>query len=350
MKAVVLELRGDKAAILDKKGRVNIIKNKEYAVGQVLNIHTRDLYETENLQSNKTDLKTSRKSKIKSFPHYRKLQLVVCLALMLLVGGGTAAYAMPCSTVTLDINPSISYSLNVFGKVVSVEALNDDGTDIVDEIKSEIQGKSVSEAVNTTLDALEESDYIEEEDVPIILTVDSIVVNESKMQTKLLYTVATWNNQQEEDGEEATVKASAITVSKELKEEAEEKGVSPGKLYLVERLEDALDIDDDSDFEEEWFQKSVKEVEEATAEASQSNDDTSEPSEETESLEEPETGETETLDGPENGTEAAEGEGPGNETENVPEQPGTMQSQENGQPDQGTMPDLSDSMPQNVNP
>lgn len=36
MKAVVMELRGQKAAVLDMQGRVSVVKNHNYAVGQKL--------------------------------------------------------------------------------------------------------------------------------------------------------------------------------------------------------------------------------------------------------------------------------------------------------------------------
>ncbi len=266
MNAVVLELKDGKAAVLDHLGRVSIIPDKAYTVGQQLEISE------EQLQAGAGSVHVrDRRSKTHGRWLYRHLlPVAACLVAMLLAGGGITAYAMPCSTVTLDINPSVEYSLNIFSRVLSVKALNGDGTEIVTGLQSSIQGRTITDAVSMTLTALQKADYIENADTPVIFSVESIGNGEKELEASLLTEVSDWNSTQNE----GTVKATAITVTADLKKEAEEKNVSPGKLYLTDQLKE--EILKDSGFDEnEWLQKSVKEVQDATQQDSAAGQDSS---------------------------------------------------------------------------
>lgn len=54
--------------------------------------------------------------------------------MLVLGGGGALAYYTPAKYVSLDVNPSIEYQLNIFDRVLTVKGVNDDGSEIVDEI------------------------------------------------------------------------------------------------------------------------------------------------------------------------------------------------------------------------
>lgn len=254
MKAVVMELRAQKAAVLDMQGRVSIVKNHNYAVGQKLELSEEVLQ----------DYKIQRKSKMgKPFFRWYAPQFAFCAVALFLVTCTITAYAMPCSTVTLDINPSIQYSLNIMNHVLSVKALNNDGTDIVSEVQNEVQGEKIEDAVAATLNVLQYKKYIAAVDTPVIFSIESMRNDKTKIKNTLLSEVENWNNGKTEE----SVKATAIIVTKDLKKEAEEKNVSPGKIYLTDQLKDAI-LENSGFDENEWLQKSVKDVQEATAQKS----------------------------------------------------------------------------------
>ena len=254
MKAVVMELRGQKAAVLDMQGRVSIVKNHNYAVGQKLELSEEVLQ----------DYRIQRKSKMGK-PFFRRYapQFAFCAVVLFLVTCTITAYAMPCSTVTLDINPSIQYSLNIMDHVLSVKALNNDGTDIVSEVQNKVQGEKIEDAVAATLNVLQYKRYIATVNTPVIFSIESMRNDKTKIKNTLLSEVENWNNGKTEE----SVKATAIIVTKDLKKEAEEKNVSPGKIYLTDQLKNAI-LENSGFDENEWLQKSVKDVQEATAQKS----------------------------------------------------------------------------------
>jgi hypothetical protein len=61
------------------------------------------------------------------------------------------------AVVSLDINPSIQYYLNVDGKVLRAEAMNEDGKTILDE---KLEGLQIDEAIDRTLKNAEREEYL----------------------------------------------------------------------------------------------------------------------------------------------------------------------------------------------
>ena len=254
MKAVVMELRGQKAAVLDMQGRVSVVKNHNYAVGQKLE------FSEEVLQN----YKIQKRIKLEK-PFIRRYapQFAFCAVALFMATCTITAYAMPCSTITLDINPSIQYSLNIMDHVLSVKALNNDGADIVSEVQEKVQGEKIQDAVGATLNVLQSKKYISTVDTPVIFSIESMRNNKTEIKDTLLSEVANWNSGKTQE----SVKATTIIVTKELKKEAEEKNVSPGKIYLTDQLKNAI-LENSGFDENEWLQKSVKEVQEATGQKS----------------------------------------------------------------------------------
>ena len=104
MKAVIVGIKDGFASALSDDGCVKRIKNSNYAVGQVIQIS-----------------EPRRK-------YTRKLAVFTASAAACLVFSfGTWVYASPYSYVSLDVNPSIEYTLNRFDRVLRVKAINDDG-------------------------------------------------------------------------------------------------------------------------------------------------------------------------------------------------------------------------------
>lgn len=60
--------------------------------------------------------------------NYRIIIPAICLALVLFAGAGL--YFTPTARISIDINPSLELGINRFDRVVSVNALNDDGKEL----------------------------------------------------------------------------------------------------------------------------------------------------------------------------------------------------------------------------
>ncbi len=109
MKAIVVEIRDKLAAVLSDDGGMYRIKNNNFTVGQVIEMK-------------------------KQLP--RNIRKVVAwaasaAAVLLVCATSAWAYYTPYSYVSLDVNPSIEFSLNRFNIVLSAKGVNSDGEEIL---------------------------------------------------------------------------------------------------------------------------------------------------------------------------------------------------------------------------
>jgi hypothetical protein len=234
MKAVVVEIKDGQAALLLEDGCIVTRKNNDYAIGDVLEM--------------KNDLK-------------KKLVAIASAAATFLVmfGIGAWAYASPYSYVSVDVNPSIEYSVNRFNKVLDVKALNDDGEDILNELDlSKLKHDDIDEAVQMTLEKISEQGYLDSEDgIRAGLTIATANKNQEKAQEMAQRLENSSLQFIESNGDEVDVES--IAVGFERVQEAKELGVTPGKLNLVEKLK-SISEDPDGIDTEEWLEKPVKEI------------------------------------------------------------------------------------------
>lgn len=237
MKGIVIEINNNQAAVLSDNGAVVRIKNKNYETGQVVRM---------------------KENKMNFIKKAGSIAAVLAVA-----AAGSFAYALPATYVSLDVNPSIEYTVNTFGRVLSVKAVNDDGEVITTEL--DVKNVNISKAVKVTIDKLREGGYItDDEDAGIVITISG--KNDEKAEELAEKLEEETKEYVEEIGETAEVEVEAV--GKERVEEARSLGVTPGKLNLVQKLvkstegvEGAEEID-----MEEWLDKSVKEINKAIKE------------------------------------------------------------------------------------
>lgn len=140
MKAVVLEVHGNTAAVMKSDGTIEKI-NRACKVGEEIIIND--------------------KPNIMSMPK-RYMAIAASLALVIILGGGGLVYAAPASYVTMDANLSFEFALNVFDEVVSMEALTDEGKQIADEYNSLSSfHPTLDEAITLTSELLYNSNYLD---------------------------------------------------------------------------------------------------------------------------------------------------------------------------------------------
>ena len=210
MKAVIVEIRGNHAAALSDDGIVRQVKNRQYAVGQEI---------------------------LMGVPACRKTVLVrrsACVAAVaILLSTSAWAYCTPYSYVSLDVNPSIEYMVNRFGRVLNCSAVNGDGADIVDNLR--LNHQTIQDAVGETIQTIEDAGYFSEGDADIMITASSKSHQQSEELAAQLRKAAL----EEAAKDNLNVNLEAVAVDREYVQQAKELGVTPGKLVLVDKLKDS---------------------------------------------------------------------------------------------------------------
>lgn len=257
MKAVILEVKGNKAIALSDDGLVNAVRNQGYQVGHTI--------EMEEMTMKKSTKKFSR------------MFAGIAAAMVILLGGGTAfAYNTPVAHVSVDVNPSMVYSVNMFNKVIDVEMANDDAKLILDTI--EWDGEDLTVVVEKTIDALKDNGYLDDAKwykKGLVIGVNS---NSESKETELITSIKNELERIvfEETNEEISLDDNedvVVGIGKERVDEAArlsealDMKVTPGKLNLVEKLDasylEAGDEDVNSMTEDEigdWLGRPVQDI------------------------------------------------------------------------------------------
>lgn len=240
MKAVVVEIKNNRAAVLSDDGCVIAVKNKNYEIGQVLHINP---------------------SRV-SIPK-RIATIAATAAAFVVLSIGTWAYASPYAYVSLDINPSLEFTLNRFDMVLSVKAVNDDGEELLKNISlSSLENKSIEKALLQSVEQLTVSGFLmKDSDNGIVIATSS--GNSEKAEVLALELQETVGQKVTQGGNEIEIEA--FSVEPECVEEAKQLGVTPGKLNLVEKLQAAAPDTESIDIED-WLEKPVKDIMKATKE------------------------------------------------------------------------------------
>lgn len=278
MRAVIMELRGEQAAVLDGSGVFRVIPNKQYQIGQVVELP--EVF---------APVTADRPSGRPVWPARRIGQhlLPVAAALVLAAGtGGLTVYATPCTTLTLDVNPSLGYDINLFDHVVSVNAYNEEAAALLSGMDESMCGLRTDVAVEKTLIRLQEDGYLSEDETPVLASVSGYFDQTSDRTMRRLHEGEA--RFQTAHGE--VLSTETVEVSRDVAQEARRRDVSAGKLERVRELRDKLTEGGASpaEFDEEaWLSHSVQEIEDAFRQSPASQTDTTAPAPQTDTPAEP---------------------------------------------------------------
>ena len=128
--------------------------------------------------------KKSRGYAVRKALNYRRIisaAAAVCMALALFVGAGF--YFTPTTRISFDINPSFELEINRFDKVISVNALNDDGKKLVETLDIKFMG--YDEALCRILDNKSIETMLNQNEVMTI----TVIETNSSHSTKILSNV-----------------------------------------------------------------------------------------------------------------------------------------------------------------
>ena len=175
------------------------------------------------------------------------ITILICLLLVIGIGGFIIWNNRTVSTVTLDINPSIEINLDKNDKVKSIVALNDDAKDILND---NLKGKTIDKTLNLIIDRLIEKRYADKD-----YLLEIVLYSEGNISNKEL------ENKLKENLEKKKISSNIITIdkiSKEDKELAKKYNISPAKVSYIKTI-----IQDNENINlEDLANKSVSELKE----------------------------------------------------------------------------------------
>ncbi len=233
---VVLEIRGDKAVVLTRKGEFREVPRRgwNWTIGQEV-----ELAEVGAVSSLKRSLRG-----LVHRPAAWAAALVVLMFCSAFFGYFLGA-TTPAAYVTVDINPSLELTLNARDQVIDAEGLNGDGEDIVRDL--EYRGKPLGEVMELVTElAVQKGFLVSEQKEPAIVISASPVEDESKTPQELAAILLTAQSRVEQALLAHNIMGRVETVHAEpvVREEARAKGLSTGKyvVYLVAR-EKGLEVE-----------------------------------------------------------------------------------------------------------
>ncbi|NOW02894.1 anti-sigma-I factor RsgI family protein [Clostridium beijerinckii] len=194
----------------------------------------------------------------------RKIALVLSVVALSSLGGGVYAHAKttPVAYVSVDINPSIELSVNTFDQVISAESYNEDGKKVLED--TNLVNSDVDDAVKYIITNAVSDGYIKEDGTSAVEI--TTATDKDNVATKLdesLKQVA--DKSLEENNIEATVETQDVALSR--RDEARKLGITPGKLNLIQKLQEL----DPTINVEDYKSSSVKDIQKKTKELKKIN-------------------------------------------------------------------------------
>lgn len=240
MKGIVVEIENKRAAILGDDGRITKIRNRNYEVGESIHFQAK--------RSSNRKLGT----------------LAACFVAVLMVGGmSTWAYATPYSSVSLDANPSIVLDVNRFDKVISYQVDGDDEVFLLADLKN----MNIHDAVAAVIKEFEDNNAMDEYNIEdMVITVSS--KNTEKTQKLMASLEKEASELAEAEGlQDINIEAEGIGFeivqrARDYTEDNENETVlTPGKLNLISKIDPGTELKDmDDEYIDNYAGKSVKEI------------------------------------------------------------------------------------------
>ncbi len=210
MKALVLEKRGDLAAVLREDGVYTTTK-QPCEVGETIELT----------------------AEIVAFPHRRKQWTRIAVAAVLAVVLFTGSYSYLTTTsyayVSLDSgDTSVEVSVNRMGRVISVDPLNEGSAETAQTLAPELHGMRIEEALPQAMERIRPDGPRDDPDAYMIAGVTS---GNERRREELTETVQQAAGRL--DGEKPTVYT--FDVPPEERREAEHSGMSGGRFAFEQR-------------------------------------------------------------------------------------------------------------------
>lgn len=227
MKMVVMEVRGGTAVALREDGAFVRISGRGRQVGQTIRL-------------------SPVSGAVLRFPR----AAAACLAAVILLGGGALALRAPYSYVTMDVNPSVKYTLNVFDRVLDVAAVNEDASAVVGELEKEnLSYRPLDDVIEMTIDRCREDGYLYEDGKDyVVLSVSSVSGGRTERLSEELKSASFGGG---------LISAEVVPTTVGRMKEAAQRRTTPGKLELIGRMQEKTG---DTAPAESWVNASVRDI------------------------------------------------------------------------------------------
>lgn len=167
--------------------------------------------------------------------------IMAAAGLILVLGAGALSanvyrlnYAVS-STVSLDVNPSIQIMVNEKEQVLDVKALNEDGETVIGDM--DFKGSDIEVTMNALIGSMLRNGYLNELANSILISVDnSDPLKGEELQARLAEKV---NELMEADGFFGAVLGQTITEDSDLRQLADQYGITQGKAQLIRQILDS---------------------------------------------------------------------------------------------------------------
>ena len=230
MKAIVLEIKNGEAAVLREDGIV-VTTRQKCRVGDTIEVDERE--------------------KIGGVRRFNRIaRLAVACMLVICIAGGSLGYmtASASSYVSVDAgDTSLEFGVNRFGRVISVEGLDENSEEFAQTIAKEVKNKKFDDAVTHTKARMEEMGRMDEtEPQPVVAGVSG---GSEQQKTQLQESLQTTFEHKEGKGP----KLYMMDVTPQERQEAISRKQSPG-MFAFQRRDDWSE-EDWEDFYEEFEDK-----------------------------------------------------------------------------------------------
>lgn len=221
MKAVVLEVRGKEAVLLTTDGEIIKIRQKNLTTGDTIELSEKQA-----------------KGNVISYREILRYGSVAAAAALILGSGGLYSYnnVVACSYVSLDSTPSIEYTLNRKNLVLDVTALNEEATEIVQDLKDAgIKKNTLGEAMEMTARLLEKYGYMDTDATDYVLV--NVSSDDEKLRNLLKEEANTvFDNINTDNTENINVTVTESSVSD--RKNAKSLGISSGEYQEIQRIKE----------------------------------------------------------------------------------------------------------------
>lgn len=167
----------------------------------------------------------------------------IAICLMLFVLGFSMGIILPSSdgkidvvtaetVIYLDVNPSIELQMDSENKIVDVIAGNEDAEIVLSDLR--LNGIDINTALKAIVGSMYVNGYLSENSNSMLISVSS---KSDKTADSLLYSITEQINAVfENTNMECAIIAQCLTINEDLMREAEEYGISVGKMHLLNKI------------------------------------------------------------------------------------------------------------------
>jgi hypothetical protein len=221
MKGIIVAKNSESSVLLLSDGTFKTVKTLEgFEVGMVLMVN---------------DAQRPR-----SYYWKKIASMAASVIVVAFIGLGTFLWSTPAQFINIDINPSVELSVNYFDRIISVNPMNEDGQKLVESVS--VQACRYESGIELVISTAQEMGYLNDEEDVLI----SISSSDQKRVEKAKNDII----------EKVSPSMEILTFDTEQREQSIQKGISPGRENIIEKvIEIGTDID-----KEELTEKPVKEL------------------------------------------------------------------------------------------